>query len=390
MMTKTGSFCYFLFLCIFSIAQNNYNVYFGNLHSHTSYSDGSGTPSDAFAYAKDVAHLDFLAVTDHMEQLLSFHLSLTNSAADAATNSSFVGIAGYEWGSPYYGHVNVFNATEMPSPLTYSSWSDFREWMLTHNPPSFAQFNHPGDEPTFNNWYNFEYKGEATDSCFHLLEFQTIQEATDWYEVALNNGWHVSPVWNQDNHSPDWGTKNDGRAGIWSTALTRTALFDAINKGRTFATMDKNASVWIRTGNYEMGQTTVVSGITSVDITLNDADNEVFSSVEFVTNLGVVFTTANINSSSVSFDVDVTGVKYLFVRAIQADGDYIWSAPVYFDHQATFLKEINNNFVISVFPNPVEKKLFLTLNSEKNQTSCIVSVIDITGKELLSDRKSVV
>ena len=41
------------------------NVFFGNLHSHTSYSDGSGTPTDAYLHARDVAGLDFLAITEH-------------------------------------------------------------------------------------------------------------------------------------------------------------------------------------------------------------------------------------------------------------------------------------------------------------------------------------
>src|SRR6266568_3388385 len=40
-------------------------VFFGNLHSHTSYSDGSGTPSQAFTMARDTGKLDFLAITEH-------------------------------------------------------------------------------------------------------------------------------------------------------------------------------------------------------------------------------------------------------------------------------------------------------------------------------------
>ena len=40
-------------------------VYFGNLHSHTRYSDGTGTPRQAFIYARDVAKVDFLALTEH-------------------------------------------------------------------------------------------------------------------------------------------------------------------------------------------------------------------------------------------------------------------------------------------------------------------------------------
>lgn len=38
------------------------NVYFGNLHSHTSYSDGSGTPAQTYKYARDTADIDFLAL----------------------------------------------------------------------------------------------------------------------------------------------------------------------------------------------------------------------------------------------------------------------------------------------------------------------------------------
>lgn len=42
---------------------NDYKIFFGNLHSHTSYSDGKGTPEQAFTHATDYG--DFLAVTDH-------------------------------------------------------------------------------------------------------------------------------------------------------------------------------------------------------------------------------------------------------------------------------------------------------------------------------------
>lgn len=40
------------------------NVRFGNLHSHSSYSDGLGEPAEAYEMACD-AGLDFFAVTEH-------------------------------------------------------------------------------------------------------------------------------------------------------------------------------------------------------------------------------------------------------------------------------------------------------------------------------------
>jgi hypothetical protein len=46
-------------------AQTEVSIFFGNLHSHTALSDGSGTPAEAYEHARDVAGLDFLAITEH-------------------------------------------------------------------------------------------------------------------------------------------------------------------------------------------------------------------------------------------------------------------------------------------------------------------------------------
>lgn len=40
-------------------------VFFGNLHSHTSFSDRTGTPKEVYRHARNVAKLDFLALTEN-------------------------------------------------------------------------------------------------------------------------------------------------------------------------------------------------------------------------------------------------------------------------------------------------------------------------------------
>jgi hypothetical protein len=48
-----------ILFCFFAqIVLGQEKVFFGNLHSHTSYSDGSGTPREAYTFARDVAKLD--------------------------------------------------------------------------------------------------------------------------------------------------------------------------------------------------------------------------------------------------------------------------------------------------------------------------------------------
>lgn len=55
--------------------QNHFQLFYGNLHAHTWYSDGSGTPEDAYKMAKD-SGLDFFAVTPHN------HSAAENSAKE--------------------------------------------------------------------------------------------------------------------------------------------------------------------------------------------------------------------------------------------------------------------------------------------------------------------
>jgi len=45
-------------------AQEARKVYFGLMHSHTSFSDGEGTPDEAYTMAKE-AGLNFFAITEH-------------------------------------------------------------------------------------------------------------------------------------------------------------------------------------------------------------------------------------------------------------------------------------------------------------------------------------
>lgn len=364
----------------YSYSQNEYKAYFGNLHSHTSLSDGEGLPNEAYSYAKDSAGIDFLAITDHQEQLSdNEYIEMQNAADNASINGTFIGIAGYEWSSPYYGHVNVFNTPEMPALSTYANWSGFREWLIEH-PEAFAQFNHPGDESYFNNWYDFEYKGIETDNSFPLLEVQNIQQATDWYETALNNGWHVSPVWNQDNHSPDWGNKNSGRAGIWCDTLTREAIFEAINSGRTFATMDKNFSIMIKNNNIFMGDETYPQNPMSITISLNDDDYETVSTLEVVGSSGVITTLGDIETNTeINVDAYINESSYVFVRAIQEDGDYVWSAPIYINPELTNVQINSLEQEVILYPNPAKSNFHI----QSNHIIKKISIISMQNKEVL-------
>ena len=113
----------------FAFAQER--VFFGNLHSHTSYSDGSGTPREAFQYARNIAGVHFLALTEHNHSEaagadgISIATntalykgagsdSLISAARSLTVDGQFVALYRQEFSTISSGnHVNVFDISEV-------------------------------------------------------------------------------------------------------------------------------------------------------------------------------------------------------------------------------------------------------------------------------------
>lgn len=147
-----------------------YNVYFGQIHSHTNYSDGVGTASDAFVYASTkVDDLDFLAVTDHSNYFDNDN-SCTITDGFLSRNDT-----GYGNGSNT-SLVNYYTA-------------------LKTVPDSISQFNHPGT--TFGDFYDFAYYDTEIDPLITTIEVGNGEGAVgstgyfpsyEYYTRALNKG----------------------------------------------------------------------------------------------------------------------------------------------------------------------------------------------------------
>jgi hypothetical protein len=85
-------------------------VFFGDLHTHSEFSDSRVpiTPSGLFDYGRDVAHLDFMAITDHAEPVFGSPLSRTDfettrrEVQDATQKGYFTAFLGFEWTSTFH------------------------------------------------------------------------------------------------------------------------------------------------------------------------------------------------------------------------------------------------------------------------------------------------
>lgn len=324
--------------------QGTFQPYRGVLHSHTGYSDGTGTPAEAFPYARDTAQLDFLAVTDHNEQLPIPYPTIAKwvlcwQAANAANaDGAFVAVCGLEYGSGYIftpgpestGHNNVF-FTPDPFPMLQADFHDFYH-SLAACATCIGQYNHPGSD-TEANWNNFEYDA-AADQKMNLFEFNGTDKAWELFFQALDRGWTVSPTNNQDNHSADWGMKNDARSGLFMSALTRDGMKDAMLNRRSFQTLDQDATIKLMAdGVCWMGS--ILSGYSSLSVSIEATDPgsaDGFDTIELYgpgQTLILSHPCGGGQSCSMSHTLNVTAATYVVARANQSDGDYLVAAPVW-------------------------------------------------------------
>ena len=319
--------------------QGTFKPYFGNLHSHTGYSDGQLTPDDAFKYARDVAKLDILFVTDHLEQLYlvppTDRYGNCKAQATAQTTATFLAGCGYEYGSGFNlllqstGHNNVFFSPTL-FPAVQLDFHAFYKTLVACS-TCIGQFNHPGSE-TYQHWNNFEYHSDVDDRI-NLFEFNS-SPAWDLFFKALDAGWHVSPMYNQDNHSADWGTANDRRSGLFLSQLDTTALRSAMLDRRTFMSYDRNAVVQVMADNVcWMGS--ILTKTSSVTLSVKATDADAADTFSKITIYGKAktplasFACQKTNPCSAVFTIQASQSPYAVARVEQDDGDFLVAAPVW-------------------------------------------------------------
>lgn len=329
----------------------SYNLYFGDLHTHTTYSDAwEGVPSDAYAAGK-TGGADFLATTDHHYYLTSEEWAMTQQMADEWTSSDFVAIAGYEFWAPGSGELNVYNTLNMPPALTSSpanhgnpgnrapKWDalpTLYDWLATQ-PGAVAQWNHP--YYMTKDYSNYAYWSESRDQAIGMIEVFNTKICESSYIMALDNGWHVMPTANSDTHSPDWISGYEFRTALLAPSLTRANLYDAMSAGRGYGTLDKNLQISYTVNGAVMGSVIPVSSKYVASVHIEDPDgipSDAVTLVEIVSDGGKVVASLPTDGTIVDWTVNLgPGNHYYYLRVTTESGlDGLpgvtaWTAPIW-------------------------------------------------------------
>lgn len=332
----------------------DWNLYFGQLHAHTDISNGAGSVEEAFQYASQVDGLDFFAVTDHSDSFdnadmgaidadgadISADWAAGKQAAASVTNGDFVGLFGFEMTWPedkQLGHISTFNTPgwqtrdqEAFTNVTAALENYYKA--LTAVPGSVSQFNHP--DTVHGDFERFDHYSPQYDAVVSLLEVAGEDGVVDceYYDLALDKGWHIAPTNNQNNHNGQWGDASDARTVVLAKDLTEEALYAAMKDRRVYATQDSDLAIYYELNGTVMGSMIPKSEEAEITVFLSDPTDEAIGNVEVVTDGGAVLVSEYVETPSQVLELSASGGhSYYYLRITQPDGDVAVTAPVWMD-----------------------------------------------------------
>jgi hypothetical protein len=321
-----------------------FNVYYAVLHAHTTYSDGIGTPAEAYTYARDVANIDVLGLTEHTHMLTASEWNQLQATADSyCQDGVFVALRAQEFGNLNdFGHLAIYDCPYLNPNNTDNLLGSYQ---FIHFYNATAGFNHPN--PIYGtNFNNLAFYPDYVENI-NSLEIRNGLRADNYepqYIQALQNGWHVGPFANQDNHEGHWGDQGNPNSGgqvyligILANNLTKTEILGALRARRFYAIEVDPISDRIELEFYANGHIMGESIVSSAHLALTGHARAVngaslFNRVDLFRDGEIIHTIQPIGTTiDWTFDEGLLNGEshFYFVRVSQVDGDHVWSSPIW-------------------------------------------------------------
>jgi len=334
-------------------------IRFGDLHGHSNLSDGTGTPEDYYRYARDVAALDFVSLTDHDHWGIPFLderpalRDRIRAATDAAHEpGAFVTLLGYEWTSWIHGHRHVlwFDAEggAWHSSLARETETPEQLWAALRGQPAMTLAHHSAGGPIATDWTippdpelepltevtSVHGSSEAPDSPAPIYS----PVAGNWVRDALNRGYRLGFVGSGDGHDGHPGLTHlagptGGLAAVVSEDLTRAGLLAALRDRRAYATNGPRILLEVRLDGHPMGRVLDAASLPAeAQLVVDVVGTGELEHVDVVRSGAVVASGDAGGRTDLLLTypvVELRAGEYLYVRVVQRDGGAAWSSPFF-------------------------------------------------------------
>ena len=339
-------------------------ILWGDIHTHTAYSDGRGSVAETYQFGRDYSALDFAAVTDH-SFLVSDSMWRENKEVTNRFHKpgEYVTFLAYEWSgtTDVGGDHNVYfrdGDAELTRCYSYYNYQNLR---MYHGPNHGAGhveelFRVLGAHLRGSNILAIpHFGGRRGNPEWHDPRIQRLIEiysdhrrSEDWARTFLDRRYRIGIMASTDNHAGNAGygfrirpakpeaerpeERSTSLVAVYAPARTREAIFDALYRRHTYATTGNRMLVEFRVNGALMGEEI-----------RSEAPPRIQASVEGTAPLDKIYVLRNSRviyaqpgeglSARFEYVDNSAGWKgsFYYLRAEQKDGEQAISSPVWVD-----------------------------------------------------------
>ena len=362
------------------VASGVRRVFWGDLHGHSGLSDGTGTPADYFAYARDVSALDLVVLTDHDHfgvRFLDAHPELweqiQESVREAHEPGEFLVLPGYEWTSWLYGHRHVlyFDGAErqpLASSLSSETLTPTQLWESLRGKQALTLAHHSAGGAVATDWsfppdpvlepvtevMSVHGSSEAWDSPSRI--YSPVED--NFVRDQLERGYQLGFIGSGDGHdghpghthlAPGAGYRrarpdprgqraaerlgNGGLAAIRAAELSSEAVLDALRARDVYAT--SGPRIWLATAlaGHRMGSDVLAAELPQrAPLVIAVSGCSGLEYVELIRRGRPIERIDCRQELDVLFEVELEDLlpeDFVYVRVLQNDGALAWSSPFF-------------------------------------------------------------
>ncbi|PWS30304.1 T9SS type B sorting domain-containing protein [Pedobacter paludis] len=358
---------------------NKLNFYYGNLHSHSSYSDGNKDdltkkPEDDYAFAKNSMNLDFLGISEHNHTQAGMSLASWQPGIDAAkkaTTSTFVAMHGMEWGViSGGGHVIVYgidsligwesgeNQIYVPKSV-YTGPTGLFRIINRYGLNAVATLAHPNTTDYNNISATYDLSadsaivgtalesGPAFSTNVTYSDPASSMSYLSYYNRMLAKGYHLGASIDHDNHNLTFGRHTRARLVVLAPALTENDLLDAIKKMRFYASQDSAAKIVFTINKQPVGSVFKTAGAPQIEV--SSITTSPVTSIKIIygtpgSGTNPVELTAGASTSLTYTHNALTNLAtgYYYADIVEADGSRIITSPIWYTRDDAVVKKAQN------------------------------------------------
>jgi hypothetical protein len=324
---------------------------YGDTHRHTDISqcgmNRDGSLMDTYRYAIDVAKLDFLAISDHDQDILKHRSNRDKSPLQHYAwwrsekycdlfyiENKFIPLYAYEHGraGTQGGHKNVLYA-DRGQPCYEENMPD-ELFKALKGKNAVAIPHQLADGPAATDWKKWNPEFERVAEIFQArgsYEYKgalppvRVNRDGHYYRDALEMEVRIGAI-----ASSDHGMVHSAYAGVYCRELTRAGVMEGLRSRRTFGSMDRMV-IEFRLGERLLGEEVDVSTAPAFNVRVESP--KPLRKVQIVKN-GKEIHTVNPDAVSSRFEYVDREIQpghqaWYYIRCEQADNRNGWSSPIW-------------------------------------------------------------